>query len=169
MCSSSGGQNCIIQHLVSSHSLGGRPVHRLREDLLAPTSPTAFVRHSAQISHFIFHKLLFFHTFYLFCSSSTFFLNCVYKFKQQPNCFRSKRHGVASAHQRHIPSVKCFKYSDCRQYRKLSQEKIMLDMAEFIFHLCVYLQYSNILHGVHVKLVLFPMFIGPCIIVIPEE
>ena len=28
--SSSGGQNCIIQHLVSSHSVGGRPVHRLR-------------------------------------------------------------------------------------------------------------------------------------------
>jgi len=23
----SGGQNCIIQHLVSSHSVGGRPVH----------------------------------------------------------------------------------------------------------------------------------------------
>ena len=28
MCSSSGGQNCIIQSLVSSHSVGGRPVHR---------------------------------------------------------------------------------------------------------------------------------------------
>ena len=28
-CSSSGGQNCIIQPLVSSHSVGGRPVHRL--------------------------------------------------------------------------------------------------------------------------------------------
>jgi len=27
MRSSSGGQNCIIQHLVSSHSIGGRPVH----------------------------------------------------------------------------------------------------------------------------------------------
>jgi len=27
LCSSSGGQNCIIQHLVSSHSVGGRPVH----------------------------------------------------------------------------------------------------------------------------------------------
>ena len=26
MCSSSGGQNCIIQHLVSSHSVGGRLV-----------------------------------------------------------------------------------------------------------------------------------------------
>jgi len=26
MCSSSGGQNCIIQHLVSSHTVGGRPV-----------------------------------------------------------------------------------------------------------------------------------------------
>jgi len=34
VCSSSGGQNCIIQHLVSSHSVGGRPVHRLREDSL---------------------------------------------------------------------------------------------------------------------------------------
>ena len=32
LCSSSGGQNCIIQHLVSSHTVGGRPVHRLRED-----------------------------------------------------------------------------------------------------------------------------------------
>jgi len=32
VCSSSGGHNCIIQHLVSSHSVGGRPVHRLRED-----------------------------------------------------------------------------------------------------------------------------------------
>ena len=29
LCSSSGGQNCIIQHLVSSLSAGGRPVHRL--------------------------------------------------------------------------------------------------------------------------------------------
>jgi len=28
MCSSPGGQNCIIQHLVSSHSVGDRPVHR---------------------------------------------------------------------------------------------------------------------------------------------
>ena len=27
MCSSSGGQNCIIQPLVSSHTVGGRPVH----------------------------------------------------------------------------------------------------------------------------------------------
>ena len=32
MCSSTGGQNCIIQHLVSSHSVGGCPVHRMRED-----------------------------------------------------------------------------------------------------------------------------------------
>ena len=31
MCSSSGGQNCIIQHLVSSHSVGGLPVHRLTD------------------------------------------------------------------------------------------------------------------------------------------
>jgi len=27
MCSSSGGQNCVIQHLVSSHSVGGCPVY----------------------------------------------------------------------------------------------------------------------------------------------
>jgi len=27
LCSSSGGQNCIIQHLVSPHTVGGRPVH----------------------------------------------------------------------------------------------------------------------------------------------
>jgi len=32
MCSSSGGQNCIIQHLVSSHSVGGCPVRMLGED-----------------------------------------------------------------------------------------------------------------------------------------
>jgi len=33
MCSLSGGQNCTIQSLVSSHyPIGGRPVHRLRED-----------------------------------------------------------------------------------------------------------------------------------------
>jgi len=31
LCSSSGGQNCIIQHLVSSHSVGGRLMHRLSE------------------------------------------------------------------------------------------------------------------------------------------
>jgi len=29
MCSSSGGQNCIIHHLVSLHCVGGRHVHRL--------------------------------------------------------------------------------------------------------------------------------------------
>jgi len=34
MCSSSGGQNCIIKHVVSSQSVGGRPVHRLGEDSL---------------------------------------------------------------------------------------------------------------------------------------
>jgi len=34
MCSPSGGQNCITQHLVSSHSVGGRPVHILRESSL---------------------------------------------------------------------------------------------------------------------------------------
>ena len=34
MCSSSGGQNCIIQHLLSSYSVGGRPVHRLGESSL---------------------------------------------------------------------------------------------------------------------------------------
>ena len=28
MCSPSGGQNCIIQYLVSSHSVCGRPVLR---------------------------------------------------------------------------------------------------------------------------------------------
>jgi hypothetical protein len=30
-CSSSGGQNCITQHLALSHSAGGRPMHRLGE------------------------------------------------------------------------------------------------------------------------------------------
>jgi len=32
LCSSSGGQNYIKQHPVSSHPVGGRPVHRLREE-----------------------------------------------------------------------------------------------------------------------------------------
>ena len=32
LCSSSGGQNCIIQRLVLSHCVGGSPVHKLRED-----------------------------------------------------------------------------------------------------------------------------------------
>jgi len=32
--SSTGGQNFIIQHVVSPHSVGGRPVHRLGEDWL---------------------------------------------------------------------------------------------------------------------------------------
>jgi len=45
MCTSSGGQNCIIQHLVSSHSVGGRPVHRLWEDFLSqPVHRTATYR-----------------------------------------------------------------------------------------------------------------------------
>jgi len=43
LCSSSGGQNCIIQHLVSSHTVGGRPVHRLR-DLSQPVHRTATYR-----------------------------------------------------------------------------------------------------------------------------
>jgi len=30
MCSSSGGQNCIIQHSGIITPVGGRPVHRLR-------------------------------------------------------------------------------------------------------------------------------------------
>jgi len=44
MCSSLGGQNCIIQHWVSSHSVGGRPVHRLREDFSQPVHRTATYR-----------------------------------------------------------------------------------------------------------------------------
>ena len=32
LCSSSGGQVVLVQHLVSSPSLGGRSVHRIRED-----------------------------------------------------------------------------------------------------------------------------------------
>jgi len=39
LCSSSGGQNCIIQHLVLSHCVGGRPVHRLREELCTGRPP----------------------------------------------------------------------------------------------------------------------------------
>ena len=48
LCSSSGGQNCIIQHLVSSHyPVGGRAVQRLREDslnLFQPVQRTATYR-----------------------------------------------------------------------------------------------------------------------------
>jgi len=40
LCSSSGGQNCIIQHLVSSHSVGGRPVRRLRTGRLHQIHPS---------------------------------------------------------------------------------------------------------------------------------
>ena len=40
LCLSSGGQNCIIQHLVSSHSVDGRPVHRLGEDPCTRRPPT---------------------------------------------------------------------------------------------------------------------------------
>ena len=32
--------NCIIQRLVSSHSVGGRPMRRLREDLCTGRPPT---------------------------------------------------------------------------------------------------------------------------------
>ena len=39
-CSSSGGGNCIIQHLVSSHSVGGRPVHRSSLNLCTGRPPT---------------------------------------------------------------------------------------------------------------------------------
>ena len=31
--------NCVIQHLVPSHSVGGRPVHGLREDLCTGWPP----------------------------------------------------------------------------------------------------------------------------------
>ena len=40
MCSSSGGQNCTIQNLVSSHSVGGRPVHRSSLNLSMGRPPT---------------------------------------------------------------------------------------------------------------------------------
>ena len=45
MCSSLGGQNCIIEHLVSSQPVGGRPVHRLREPVFSqPVQGTATYR-----------------------------------------------------------------------------------------------------------------------------
>ena len=45
VCSSSGGQNSIIQHLVSSLSVGGRPVHRLGQ-IYCPSSgdPTLYTQ-----------------------------------------------------------------------------------------------------------------------------
>ena len=54
MCLSSGGQNCIIQPLVSSHSVGGRPVHRLRED----TKSLGRFLKNTQISNFIIIRLM---------------------------------------------------------------------------------------------------------------
>jgi len=39
LCSSLGGQNFIVQHLESSHSVIGRPVHRLREDCATDDHP----------------------------------------------------------------------------------------------------------------------------------
>jgi len=44
MYSSSGVLNCIIQHLLSSHSVDGRPVHRFREDSKRPVNGTATYR-----------------------------------------------------------------------------------------------------------------------------
>jgi len=43
LCSSSGGQNCITQRLVSSHSVGGRSEHRCAPDghLQSVTIPDA--------------------------------------------------------------------------------------------------------------------------------
>jgi len=40
LCSSSGGQYCIIQHLVFVIPVGGHPVHKLREDLCTRRPPT---------------------------------------------------------------------------------------------------------------------------------
>ena len=34
MCSSSGGQNCIIQHLVSSQTVGGHPDGNLQSVMI---------------------------------------------------------------------------------------------------------------------------------------
>jgi len=50
MCSSSGGQNCIIQHLVSSQSVGGRPVRRLGEDC-SPSKPIIYIRICSFLCH----------------------------------------------------------------------------------------------------------------------
>jgi hypothetical protein len=47
LCSSLGGQSCIIQHLVSSHPIGGRPVLiRLKslKELQLRKSDTVLVR-----------------------------------------------------------------------------------------------------------------------------
>jgi len=43
LCSSSGGQNCIVQYLVLSHSVGGRPVQTFAPDdhLQSVTIPDA--------------------------------------------------------------------------------------------------------------------------------
>jgi len=43
VCSSSGGQNCTIQHLVSSHSVGGRLVHSPLSTCFAGFNKTADV------------------------------------------------------------------------------------------------------------------------------
>jgi hypothetical protein len=40
LCSSSGGQTVLIQHLVSSHSAGGRPVHRSSLSLMLKCQST---------------------------------------------------------------------------------------------------------------------------------
>jgi len=49
LSSSTGGQNCIIQHLVSSHSVGGRPVHRTATYSVSPT-PSNCHYHSVCLS-----------------------------------------------------------------------------------------------------------------------
>ena len=53
LCSSSGGQNCIIQHLVSSHCVGGRPVHRLREDCPPDCIITILLYSSTCFEHYV--------------------------------------------------------------------------------------------------------------------
>jgi len=40
LCSSSGAQNCNIQHLVSPHSVGGRPVHMSSSKLCTGRPPS---------------------------------------------------------------------------------------------------------------------------------
>jgi hypothetical protein len=39
LCSLSGDQIVLIQHLLSTHSVGGHPAHRFRESLLSTHAP----------------------------------------------------------------------------------------------------------------------------------
>jgi hypothetical protein len=76
VCSSSGGQNCIIQHLVSSHSVGGTKSCFIISLLYASTCfehyvliirrPKLYYTASGIATHCRWHKFLFYNKFIVY-------------------------------------------------------------------------------------------------------